>query len=138
MSTGTTCPDSDRLLQFLEGPSPGVDDDAIVVHVEGCADCRAELDRLAAATEPSALRAVRTARPSRPDSSFLRDLKELDLRHLSDRPASPPLGEAPVPRIPGYTILGELGREQCCGGAALAWAALEFGSQQGIKFRLAA
>ena len=59
--SGTACPDFDRLLRFLERPSPGVDDEAIVAHVEGCAACRAELERLAAATELSALRAARTA-----------------------------------------------------------------------------
>ncbi|MBV8506900.1 MAG: serine/threonine protein kinase, partial [Alphaproteobacteria bacterium] len=106
----------DRLLRFLEGPSPDADDEAIVAHVEGCADCRAELDRLAAATELSALRAVRIAPPARPDLPFLRDLRELDLRHLDDEPAPPP-AEAPWPQIPGYAILGELGR----GGAGVVY-----------------
>ena len=48
------------------GAPPGVDDEAIVAHVERCADCRAELERLAAATEPSALRVTRTARAGAP------------------------------------------------------------------------
>jgi eukaryotic-like serine/threonine-protein kinase len=110
------CPDLGRLHQFLEGPSPGVDDEAVIVHVEGCAACRANLERIAAATEPSALHSVRTARTVRSDSSFLRDLRELDVRHLSDQPAPPP-AEAPPPQIPGYVILGELGR----GGAGIVY-----------------
>ena len=106
--SGAACPDFDRLLRFLEVPSPG-DDETIVAHVEGCAYCRAELDRLAAATELSALRAVRMAPSVRSDLPFLRDLRELDLRHLGDVPAPLP-PEAPWPQIPGYAILGELGR----------------------------
>ena len=35
--TDFACPDIDRLLRFLETPSPGVDDEAIAVHIEGCA-----------------------------------------------------------------------------------------------------
>ncbi len=50
---GSAYPDFERLLGFLEGPSSGVNDEAIAIHVEGCAVCRAELERLAAATATS-------------------------------------------------------------------------------------
>jgi WD40 repeat protein len=113
----TPCPDFDRLLRYLEGPAPGVDEEALVGHVEGCAACQAELERLAVATELSALRAVRTARKASSDLSFLTDLKELDFRHLSDPPAPTSPGETPFPEIPGYELLGELGR----GGAGVVY-----------------
>jgi eukaryotic-like serine/threonine-protein kinase len=111
------CPAFDRLLQFVEGSCPGLDDEAIIVHVEECAACREELERLAATTEPSALRGVRKARPEHADQSFLRVLKELDFRHLSDLPNPPAPAEATMPQIPGYTIIGEVGR----GGAGVVY-----------------
>jgi hypothetical protein len=79
----TVCPGLDRLIQFLETPSSGVEDEAIVGHVEGCEACRRELERLALATELSGLRAAGTARATSADVSFLRHLKELDLRERS-------------------------------------------------------
>ena len=104
--TVTACPDLDRLLRFLDGPSAGGDDEAIAVHLERCAACRAELDRLAAATELPALRSAPTGRHSPGDLAFLRDLKGLDLSHLSEAPppraseASPAAGD-PRLRDPG-------------------------------------
>ncbi|MBV8431042.1 MAG: protein kinase, partial [Solirubrobacterales bacterium] len=114
---GPACPDHDRLLRFLDGRSPDIEEEAIVGHVEGCAACRAELERLAAATELPALRTVRISREPPSDVSYLRDLKGLDLRHLGESPAPTSPAEASLPEIPGYEFLGELGR----GGAGVVY-----------------
>jgi hypothetical protein len=112
---GTACPDFDRLLRYLEGSSPGIDDEALVGHVEACAACRAELERLAEATELSGLRATRTDREASTDVSYLRRLKELDLRHLGDSPTTASPGEVMPLEILGCVSLSELGR----GGAGV-------------------
>jgi hypothetical protein len=104
--TDFACPDLDRLHRFLEGPPDGVDDEAIAVHLERCAACRAELDRLAAATELPALRSAPTVRHAPGDLAFLRDLKGLDLSHLSEAPAPRAAAASPPPAITGYEILG--------------------------------
>jgi WD40 repeat protein/serine/threonine protein kinase len=117
--TGPSCPDLERLFRFLELPSAEIEDEdeAIAGHVEGCAACRAELERLAASSELSAIRKARTGHEVTADLPFLRDLKALDLRHLSDPPAPRKPAESPRPEIPGYEILGELGR----GGAGVVF-----------------
>ena len=53
----------DTAIRDLAWTAAFSDDEAVIAHVEGCADCRAELDRLAVKTDLSALRAVRTPLP---------------------------------------------------------------------------
>ncbi len=75
-----------------------------------CAACRAELERLAITTEFPALHAARTTRDVSSDLPFLRDLKELDLRHLGDpagpaaRPRRSPCRRSPATRSSGSWV----------------------------------
>ena len=93
------CPDFDRLLRFLESPSPGVDDEAIAVHVEkgppSAGPSWSGWPRRSSSPhcEPPG--------PSRSavDLAFLGDLKGLDLSHLSEPPA-PRRGGIPAARSP--------------------------------------
>jgi WD40 repeat protein/predicted Ser/Thr protein kinase len=119
--TGGACPDFDRLLRFLEGTAPGVDvdvdDETVADHIERCAACKAELDRLTAATELPALRAARSGREASADLAFLRDLKGLDPRRLGESPAVGSTAGSPPIEVPGYEVMGELGR----GGAGVVY-----------------
>ncbi len=130
--SGSACPDFDDLLRFLEGETAGVDDEVIVDHVEQCAACRAVLERVAATTQVSGVRTVRTFSPERPDMSFLRHIRELDLRHLPTLSAPPAPADAPLPQIPGYAILGELGR----GGAGVVYHARHQMLQRSVAIKM--
>ncbi len=115
--SGPACPGRDQLTQYLGGLLTETDDEAVSAHVEGCATCMADLERLAAATAIPALRAAQVARQASTSWTFLSDLKGLDPKHLSDPPPPRSPAAARLPEIPGYEILGELGR----GGAGVVY-----------------
>jgi hypothetical protein len=102
----TVCPRREQLERLLAEELTPAERDAVVDHVEGCSSCQRTLDGMAGRV------AVRPGGP-RP--------RELD-RELRERlERAPPAAETPAiagegrregawPKVPGYEILGELGR----------------------------
>jgi WD40 repeat protein/serine/threonine protein kinase len=119
------CPDRETLERFLAGALPGRDEDDLCAHIEACPACQRELDGLVAALWPGP-RAAEGAGPRGQDFdlAFLRRLQQTftdpDWRpppwtdpgphpSRSAGPDGPPLCVSPG-SVPGYEILGELGR----------------------------
>jgi serine/threonine protein kinase/WD40 repeat protein/Flp pilus assembly protein TadD len=115
----TGCPTREQLESFLAGSLSGAEEEAVCTHVDGCATCQAALDTLVPAGPM----------PRAPDPV----LNEEFLARLKARPPAPgwsaptwatltkpgpgPAGEPilaieshPMPRIPGYEVIEELGR----------------------------
>ncbi len=98
--TDSACPDLDRLLRFLEGTSPGVDDEAIAGPRRGVRCLQGRARAAGRGDRPPALRSARTGRESPADLAFLRDLKGLDLSHLSEGTGSGVARGIPAARGP--------------------------------------
>jgi serine/threonine-protein kinase len=89
------CPPPDHLKRLLADELSGPEAEVIEAHLEGCAGCQQALERLTAAGEAATLPpAAGAGFPTSPAGS---------LAGGPDRPPS-------APAVPGYEILGELGR----------------------------
>src|SRR5262245_24026876 len=96
------CPTTEHLRRWLAEALSTAEVAVVEAHVEGCAGCQQALERL-------------TAEPRGPGSggeggpTFLRRLEEQPPT-IPAAFAPGPAEEPPGPPIPGYEILGELGR----------------------------
>jgi WD40 repeat protein/serine/threonine protein kinase len=89
-----------------------VEDPAIVAHVDSCGSCQARLEALLAdgagiPAGPGQLETSRNGQRSRPNPTI--DLRR-SLVSGPDQAAQPFTEGAPLPDVPGYTILGRLGK----------------------------
>ena len=120
------CPARETLERFLAGALDDRDEDGVCAHVEGCPACQRELDDLVAgpSTRPATAEGATGVGSIELDLSFLKRLQQT----VADPDWHPPpwdrVGPAsrPVHRrgwptpgvtpgsVPGYEILGELGR----------------------------
>jgi hypothetical protein len=106
----TRCPPTEDLERLLAEQLPDGERATAAAHVEACAACQSVLERLAARRFPHEA-ATRLVLPE-PPAEFLGRLKEQrpgdDLATLASEHSTVPSYSLPV--VPGYEILGELGR----------------------------
>ena len=97
------CPTADELRGLLEASLSGPALAAVEEHVDGCAACQAVLEGLTAGPPRAAPAHIDPAA-----ETFLARVQAMTPeRDVGPRPAPEPM---PPPRIPGYEIVGELGR----------------------------
>ncbi len=121
----TPCPPVERLGQFLAEELPPAAADEVEDHLTVCAACRQRLEELTCDESARRLRELYQNRERTTEDTelfFLRDLPPPPRADGGDSPLSgadsdtPPGDEgagpatATLPRVPGYDVLGELGR----------------------------